>query len=267
MGEFIGNIWNTGILQPVVNTLIWLSTILFGNFGLTIIAFTIITRVLMIQLTLKQLPGTKALQALQPKMAQLQKKYAKDKQKLAKEQMALYRESGVSPAGCMVPMLVQMPIWIALYQAVTMALAVTPESLLNLSRYLYSWPAVHSALPLANKFLWLDLAVPDTVFLLPILVGGTMWLQQKQVTPPSTDPQQESRNQLMLWMMPLMFGFFTLSFPSGLALYWVTSNVLSILIQYRFTGSWGFGPPKVPAPPQASKEQKKQIAGPTQKTR
>lgn len=264
--EIFGEAWKIVIMQPVVNSLIWLSTILFGNFGLTIIAFTIVTRILMIPLTLKQLHATRALQTLQPKMSALQKKYAKDRQKLAKEQMALYKESGVSPAGCMVPMLVQMPVWIALYQAVTLALAATPEGLLNLSRYLYSWPVVHSALPLSNAFLWLNLADPD-ILLLPLLVGGTMWLQQKQVTPPSTDPQQQSRNQMMLWMMPMMFAFFTLSFPSGLALYWVTSNILSILIQYRFTGSWGFRTPKAPPPPPAPKELKKQAARPTKKAR
>lgn len=264
MGEFFSSLWNVIILQPVVNSLIWLSTILLYNFGLTIIAFTIVIRLLMFPLTIKQLHATKALQTLQPQLAKLQKKYAKDKQRLAKEQMELYRQSGVSPAGCMVPMLVQMPIWIALYQSIMKALAITPEDFLGLSRYLYSWQTVHSALPLSNGFLWLDLATPDTFLILPILVGGTMWLQQKQVTPPSVDPAQESRNRLMLWMMPLMFSFFTLSFPSGLALYWVASNIISILIQYRITGSWGFGAPKIitPPPPVTAKERKKLAAGP-----
>lgn len=232
------NIWDTIILQPMINILITLSHYLFNNFGITIIALTIIIRGVMYPLTLKQLRATRAMQSLQPKLTELQKKYAKDREKLAREQMKLYKESGVSPAGCMVPMLIQMPIWIALYQSIMLALAVAPEGLLNLSRYLYSWPMVYSILPLGSKFLWLNLAIPDSLLLLPILVGGTMWVQQKMVTPSTADPKQQSMSKMMLWMMPLMFAFLTLSFPSGLALYWVTSNVITIVIQYFVTG-WG----------------------------
>ncbi|GAH61650.1 unnamed protein product, partial [marine sediment metagenome] len=179
----MGEIWDLIILQPVLNSLVVLSSVLFSNFGLTIIGLTIIIRGAMYPLTVRQLRSTKAMQSLQPKLTELRQKYAKDKQKLAKEQMQLYKESGVSPAGCLLPMLIQMPIWIALYQSIMMALAVAPEGLLNLSRYLYSWPVVYSTLPLGSEFLWLNLAIPDRLFLLPILVGGTMWLQQKMVTP------------------------------------------------------------------------------------
>ena len=233
----------------MINILIVLSHYLFDNFGLTIIALTIVIRASMYPLTIKQLRASKAMQELQPKLTELQKKYAKDKDKLAKEQMRLYKESGANPAGCMVPMLIQMPIWIALYQSIMMALAVAPEGLLNLSRYLYSWPVVYSLLPLGNKFLWLNLATPDSLLLLPILVGGTMWVQQKMVMPTTADPKQQAQSRMMLWMMPLMFAFFTLQFPSGLALYWVTSNVISIVIQYFVTG-WGAlvkSPAKKPA--------------------
>ncbi|MFC1950363.1 YidC/Oxa1 family membrane protein insertase [Chloroflexota bacterium] len=222
----------------MINILIMLSRYLFNNFGLTIIVLTIIIRGVMYPLTIKQLRATKTMQALQPKLAELQKKYAKDREKLAKEQVKLYKESGVSPAGCMMPMLIQMPIWIALYQSIMLALAVAPEGLLNLSRYLYSWPELYSILPLGSKFLWLNLATPDSILLLPILVGGTMWVQQKMVTATSTDPKQQSMSKMMLWMMPMMFAFLTLSFPSGLALYWVTSNIITIVIQYFVTG-WG----------------------------
>jgi YidC/Oxa1 family membrane protein insertase len=176
------------------------------------------------------------MQALQPKLTELQKKYAKDKQRLAQEQMRLYKESGVSPAGCLLPLLVQMPVWFALYQSIMRVLAVIPENLLGLSKYLYSWPVVYSTLPLQNKFLWLNLATGD--MLLAILVGGTMWVQQKMVMTPTADPRQQSQANMMLWMMPMMFAFLTLSFPSGLALFWVTSNVIRIGIQYSVTG-WG----------------------------
>lgn len=213
-----------------------MSDYLLNNFGLTVIVLTIVIRLLMLPLTLKQLRSTKAIQSLQPKLMELQKKYAKDRNKLAQEQMSLYKQSGISPTGCAVPMLVQMPIWIALYQAIMLALAATPEGLLNLSRYLYSWPMLYPLLPLNSDFLWLDLTKGDMI--LAVLVGVTMWLQQKMVTLDSPNPQMQSQNRMMLWMMPLMFAFFTLSFPSGLALYWVVSNIVSIGIQYYVTG-WG----------------------------
>ncbi len=151
----------------------------------------------------------------------------------------------MNPAGCLLPMLIQMPIWIALYQSIMKVLAVAPEDFLSLSQHLYSaWPAVFSLVPLESQFLWLDLAIPDGWLILPILVGGTQWVQQKMTTAPTTDPKQQAQSQMMLWMMPLMFAFLTLSFPSGLALYWVTSNVISIVMQYFVTGWGGLMAPK-----------------------
>jgi len=250
----IGAAWDLIILKPVINGLIVVYSYLYSNFGLAIITLTIIVRFVTIPLTLKQLRATKAMQALQPKLAQLQQKYGKDRAKMAQEQMRLYKESGVSPAGCMLPMLIQMPIWIALYQSIIRLLAVTPEDFLGLSQYLYSWPVAYSVLPLGSTFLWLNLAIPDTLLILPIVVGGTMWLQQKMVMPSSADPKQQAQSRMMLWMMPLMFAFFTLQFPSGLALYWVTSNVISIVIQYYVTG-WGALAPSTAAKP-AGKDKK-----------
>jgi YidC/Oxa1 family membrane protein insertase len=235
----IGQIWDLIILSPMINVLIVVSGFLFHNFGLAIIVLTIIVRAVTLPLTLKQLRATRAMQELQPKIAELQKKYGRDKNRLAQEQMRLYRESGVSPAGCMLPMLVQLPIWIALFQSIIRVLAVVPEDFLNLSRHLYSsWQQVFSLVPLDSSFLWLNLAVPDSYLVLPILVGGTMWVQQKMVTPKGADPRQQAQSQMMLWVMPLMFAFLTLQFPSGLALYWVVSNLISIGVQYYITG-WG----------------------------
>ena len=236
----VGEIWDLIILSPMINILIVVSSALFNNFGLSIIVLTIIVRGITTPLTLKQLRSTKALQELQPKMAELHQKYGKDKQKLAQEQMRMYKESGVNPAGCLLPMLIQLPIWISLFQSIIRVLAIVPEDFLKLSGHLYSaWPQVFSLVPLNSRFLWLDLAVPDRFLLLPILVGGTMWLQQKMVTSKTGDPKQQAQSQMMLWIMPLMFAFLTLQFPSGLALYWVVSNVISIGMQYFITGGWG----------------------------
>ncbi len=223
-------------MQPMINTLIVLSNYLFSSFGLTIIVLTIIIRTVMYPLTVKQLRSTKAMQALQPRLTELQKKHAKDKSKLAREQMKMYKESGVSPAGCLVPMLVQLPVWIALYWSIIKVLAGSPEDFLGLSRFLYSWPLVYSVLPLNNHFLGMELSSPN--FVLALLVGVSMWVQQKMVTPVGADPKQQAQSRMMLWMMPMMFFFFSLQFPSGLALYWVASNVISIVMQYFVTG-WG----------------------------
>ena len=233
----IGAIWDLIILKPMINVVIGLSDILFSNFGLTIIIAAIIVRGALYPLTRRQLRATKAMQSLQPKIAELKKKHGKDKQRLAQEQMRLYKESGVSPAGCLGPMLIQMPIWIALYQAIIRILAVSPGSFLNLSHYLYDWPIVYSALPLNNHFLWMNLAVPD--FFLAILVGASMWITQKMMIPVSADPKQKSQTQMMTIMMPFMFFFLSMSFPSGLALYWVASNLITIVMQYFTLGGWG----------------------------
>ncbi|MDO8716894.1 MAG: YidC/Oxa1 family membrane protein insertase [Dehalococcoidales bacterium] len=231
--------WDQFILNPLINITVILSHILFGSFGLTIIVLTVIIRVLTFPLTLKQLRVSKSMQGIQAQMTELRSKYAKDKQKLAEEQMKLYKQSGMNPLGCILPMAIQMPVWIALYQAIIRVLAVAPEDFLSLSRSLYSsWPLGFSLVPLESRFLWLDLAAPDRLIILPILVGASMWVQQKMTTVQSTDPQQQSQSQMMLWMMPIMFAFLTLQFPSGLALYWAASNIIGIVMQYFVTG-WG----------------------------
>jgi YidC/Oxa1 family membrane protein insertase len=234
-----GDVWNLIIGNPVLNVLIASSHILFGSFGLAIIALTVIIRLISWPLTKRQLNSTKALQDMQPKIQELQKKYGKNQQKLQQEMMKLYKEAGVNPLGCLWPMLIQFPIWIALYQAIMGALATTPENLLNLAQRLYSWDVVSQAIPLNSHFLWLNLGSQGDLFL-AIIVGGTMWVQQKMTQAPAVDPRQESTSRMMLLMMPLMFGFLTLMFPSGLALYWAVSNIIGIATQYFATGGWGY---------------------------
>lgn len=231
------NIWDYVLLQPMINILITLSHYLLNNFGITVILLTLIIRFILLPLTLKQLRSTKKMQDLQPKLAEIQKKYAKDKQMLAQEQMKLMKESGVSATGCAIPMIIQFPIWIALYQAIILVLAAHPESLLNLSRYIYSWALPLTILPLNKEFLGMNLANPNTI--IAILVGVSMWVQQKMVTnSEGQDPRVAQQSQLMLWMMPLMFTFFSFSFASGLSLYWLISNIFSVVVQY-FVSGWG----------------------------
>ncbi|MBI4287036.1 MAG: membrane protein insertase YidC [Chloroflexi bacterium] len=231
-------LWNLIFIKPMLNSLIVIYDILFNNFGLAIVFFTLVVRAAMTPLTLRQIRSSQAMAAIQPKLQELQKKYGKDKQKLSQETMQLYKEHGMNPLGCLGPMVIQMPIWIALYQVILKAIAATPEDLLDLNRYLYSWPIVHRLVPLKEDFLWLNLGQPDPLYLLPILVGGSMWVQQKMTPMTSGDPRQQSMNKMMLWMMPIMFGLFTLQFASGLAIFWVVSNLVGIATQYFVTG-WG----------------------------
>ena len=232
--------WFDAILvNPILNALVVLYSILFSQFGLAIIVFTVIMRLIMLPLQVKQTKQIKGMQSLQPKMKEIQQRYPKDPQRRSQETMRLYREAGVNPLGCLGPMLIQLPIWIGLYRALLKSLGTTPDHLVGLSQRLYSWnPLADSAIPLSSNFFGLDLANPDPTPILPVLVGVSTWAQQKMTTMPSVDPRQASTNNMMLWMMPFMLAFFAFTFPSGLALYWTVSNVIGVAIQGFMTRDW-----------------------------
>jgi YidC/Oxa1 family membrane protein insertase len=247
------NIWELIIQQPLTNVLIVMSHYLGGSFGAAVIVLTIVINLILLPMTLSQIRSSKKMQDLQPKLQDIQKKYAKDKQKLAEEQMKLYKTAGIKPVGCMVGMFIQMPVWIALYQSIMLALAASPEGLLGLSRFLYPWDVVYNALPLSQYFLGMNLASPNPI--LAVLVGVAMWVQQKMSSTPNSDPRQQQQATMMLWMMPLLFTFMALSFNAGLAIYWVASSLFRIVLQYRISG-WG-GLKKQPPPPTAEAEKKR----------
>ena len=240
--EIIAEIWNQAIIRPMINSLIMLYQLFFSNFGLGIIVFTIAVRGLMFPLTLRQSRQIKQMGALAPKMKEIQEKYADDKPRASRETMRLYKEAGVNPIGCLGPMVVQFPIFIGLYQALRQTLPSTPERLAGLSEHLYTWlPQVNAAVPLDSHFLGLDLSTTAQQagvvgWALAVLVGASMWVTQKMTSMPAADPRQESTQRTMLWMMPLMFGYFTLFFQSGLALYWIVSNIVGIAIQGSVSG-------------------------------
>jgi len=247
--EAIGLLWNEVIIRPMINGLVFLYSILFSNMGLSIIFFTLIVRCIMLPLTLKQVHSMRRMGTIQPKLSALKEKYKNDPKKLSQETLGIYKQAGVNPLGCLGPMVIQFPIWIGLYQALIKTLPTNPDSLVSLSEKLYSWlPLVHTAVPLSSQFLWMDLVEPDpSVIIMPVLVGATTWAQQKMSTMPSADPRQQSTNSMMLWMFPLMLGVLSLTFPSGLSLYWVVSNAVGIGVQYFITG-WGPLFAKAPAP-------------------
>ena len=265
--QYISWIFTNGLIIPMTNFLVLLSRLSFGSFGIAIIIFTLIMRGLTWPLTRQQLRASRAMQVVQPQVQALQKKY-KDPKRRSEETMKIYKEAGMNPLGCIWPMLVQFPIWIALYQAIRFTLGSSPEGLLNLSQRLYPWAFLRTAAPLETQFLWMDMGQPDPTMIMAVLVGASMWVQQRMMTPanPSADPQQQQMNQTMLWMMPLMFAFFTLQFPSGLALYWVATNVVSVILQYFYLGpsnvSWRriFSLSSASAPAAAPAKQKSEAA-------
>ena len=234
--ELLNWVWTNGLVIPQTNFLVFLSRVSFGSFGVAIIIFTLIMRLMTWPLTRSQLRSTRAMQEIQPRIQEIQKKYT-DPKRRSEETMKLYREGGVNPLGCIWPMLVQFPIWIALFQSIRFTVGFTPENLLELSQRLYPWSYLRTAVPLETQFLGMDMG-SNSPLIMAILVGGTMWVQQRMMTPTNVaaDSQQQSMNNMMLIMMPLMFGFFTLQFPSGLALYWVATNVVSIVLQYFSIG-------------------------------
>lgn len=234
--------WET-FVSIFVNVLLWIYNLLGTGphmFGVAIILFTILIRIVTWPLNAQQMKSAKAMQDLQndEDWKKIQKKYAKDKEKLAQEQMRVYREKGINPFGSCLPTLIQFPILIGLYQAIIRALGATPLDLLKLSRSINTdLLDVANLIPLNSNFLWMNLGQPEPFYILAIVVALTTYVQSKLTLPPTTNPndQTAAMGQSMTITMPLMLGWFALTFPSGLAVYFVTSNLLGI-IQYAAQG-------------------------------
>ena len=244
------NIWDTLILNPMINALLYIYDFLgptlglAGAFGLAIIVFTILIKVISLPLTIKQQHSTQRTQALQkdPEFLKIQKKYKGDRQKLQEEQMKLYKKRGINPlAGCL-PVLISFPIIFGLYGAIIRSLADSPSPLLEFSKHIYS-SVSSTIIPLDSQFLWMDLGQPerfpipalegipilgDGIPILAIIVVITSYLQTKLTTPPQPGAQGAGMGQMMGIYMPLLIGYFAYTFAAGLALYFVVSNLFAI---------------------------------------
>lgn len=173
-----------------------------GNYGLAIILMTIILKVIFYPLTKKSIDSMKDMQKIQPQLAILKEKYKNDKQKFNTEMMDLYKRYKINPVGGCLPMIVQIPVFIALYEVLYVAIELRH----------------------APFFLWItDLAAQDPYYITPILMGAAQFVLQK-MTPTPGDPTQA---KIML-IMPVVFTFMFLSFPAGLVLYWLVNNVLQL---------------------------------------
>lgn len=209
LGVGLEHIVDFGFFSILALPLFWLLKQLYAvvhNYGIAIIILTILTRIPFIPLINKSQASMKKLQDVQPLMAEIREKHKKDPQRMQKELMELYKKHKVNPMGGCLPMLIQIPVFFALFKVLGISIELRH----------------------APFMMWVqDLSVKDPWFVLPVLMGVTMFIQQK-MTPSAMDPKQQ---KIMLFM-PIIFTFLFFTFPSGLVLYWLVSNILSIIQQY-----------------------------------
>ncbi len=224
--------WDTLIVNPMINALLFFYDLLGNNFILAIAFFTVLIRLITLPLNMRQQRSMLRTQEIQPQIQAIQKKYRDNPQKMQEE----FRRIGYNPAdtltGCL-PTLLQFPILIGLYQAIVIILGTTPQALFELVPRVYSFINLTELIPVENKFLWLNLSQPDPFFVLPIVVFASMFIQQKLLAPaPSAQNQKDNpaaaMTQSMQYTMPLMFGFFSLQFPAGLSIYFILANIIGI---------------------------------------
>ena len=234
-------------INVFVNVLLFIYNLVGQNFGIAIILFTILIRLITHPLMVQQIKGTQGMQNLQqnPRFKEIQTKYKDDKEKLAQEQMALYKELGISPFASCLPTLIQFPIIIALYQSITKAMASAPLDVVHLVQNTFPGLLdITRLIPLNNHFLWMNLGQPERlpVFgigipVLAVVVVISTYVQSKLITPPSANPNDQGAqmSKMMNLYMPFLMGYLSYTLASGLALYFVASNLIGIA-QYAMLG-------------------------------
>ncbi len=176
-----------------------------GNFGVSIIIVTILIKIALLPLTLKQDKSMKEMKKIQPELEKIKEKYANDKQMLNIKTMELYKEHKVNPLGGCLPLLIQLPILIALFGVLR-----------------------NGIIPQDSSFLWLKLSDKDPYYILPILNGAVSFFQQKLMGSADSNPQMKN----MMYIFPVMMIYISYRMPSGLQLYWLTSSILAVVQQY-----------------------------------
>jgi YidC/Oxa1 family membrane protein insertase len=209
--------WLTQILKPIETLLGYIIEFFYRgipSYGIGIILLTIVVRIILLPLTISQTRSMARMQMLQPELKEIQKQHKDDQQKMQQEVMAFYKKNNVNPlAGCL-PLLLQMPIFFALFQLLRdLGVKVLGAG----SQTIY-------------KFLWMDLRTPDPFYILVILMVGTMILTSKMT---QTDMTKTGiSNTMMTYLLPVVFGFISIRLQSGILIYWVTTNIWSIGQQY-----------------------------------
>lgn len=256
----------TSFVSLFLNLLLFIYKIV-GNFGLAIIIFTVLIKLLTHPLMQSQIKSSKAMTELQtdPEYLDMMEKYKNDRERLAQEQMKLYQKKGVNPTASCLPTFIQLPIIFALYQAVIAAIVSTPLGMVDLiKRVIPSWIKVSDVFPINPNFLWMNLGMPERLYIgnvgipvLAILVLLTTILQTKLTQPETPKDDKGGASAAMMTgmmniYMPLLMGFMAYSLASGLALYFLVSNIFTIC-QYAVLGTlhWEnlkFWEKKKPAP-------------------
>ena len=273
----------TSFVNLFLNLLLFIYK-LVGNFGLAIIIFTVLIKLITHPLMQSQIKSSKAMSELQqdPEYLEMMEKYKNDKERLAQEQMKLYQKKGINPTASCLPTFIQLPIIFALYQAVIAAIVSTPLGMMDLiKRVIPSWIKVSEVFPINPNFLWMNLGMPERLMIgnfglpvLAILVLLTTILQTK-LTQPETpqDDKGGAGTAMMTGMMniymPLLMGFMAYSLASGLALYFLVSNIFTIC-QYAVLGTlhWEnlkFWEKKKPAPKPQTKRRSYSTSTPVKK--
>ena len=204
--------WFAKIVVPLLQALKWINRYI-GNYGISIIVLTILINILIFPLRHRSMVSMKKMQSLQPQIKAIQDRYAKykmtdpERQKMNPEMMALYKQKGVNPASGCIPMLLTFPVLLAFYNLLNSSIE------LRGAMFIPGWIT--------------DLAQKDPTYIWPILMGATMFWQQR-MTPSTADPMQ----QKIFLLMPVIFTVMFLSMPAGLVVYWLTSNILTIGQQY-----------------------------------
>jgi YidC/Oxa1 family membrane protein insertase len=238
--------WETIIVNPFTNVLLMIYKLIGGDFGIAIILFTILIRLITHPLMASQIKGSTKMQEMQSskEWQDIQKKYKDDKEKLAQEQMKYYKEIGYNPLSSCLPTLIQIPLIFGLYQSIIRALAPSPMQLLTLTRTVYPIFHVGDLVPLNSRFLWMNLGQPEKIYvlgvaipLLAIIVALTTYVQSKVTMPATSTPgdQGAMMGKMMAIYMPLLLGYFALTFASGLSIYFIASNLIGIA-QYALLG-------------------------------
>lgn len=243
----LGNFFYIIFTQPIFNGLILLDHVL-GDFGLSIIVLTILVRLILFPLTLRQLKSTKAMQAIQPLIADVKKQYPKDQRAQLEAQQAIYKEYGINPAAGCLPLFIQLPVIYGLFNSLNTVLRNHP-TVASINNSIYPFLPHITRLPDANlnwltfiNHSWfINLGVPDPTHILPILAGLATFIQLRMSQPrtsAATKNAMAQQMQIMQFIMPFITLIFAWSFPAGLALYWTTTSVFSMVQQYFVTG-WG----------------------------
>lgn len=261
----IGQIFDLVFFGPIINMLVLIFQGLSalhipGALGFSILILTIIIRMLVWPFMASQIKATKKMADLKPHLSELKKKHKDDKKALAAAQMALYKEHGVNPAGGCLPAIIQIPVFIALYQAISNILPGAGANIDKINSLLY-FPQLKISSSLDPNFFGLPLGVKPSdwgisaLLLIPLLTAALTFVQSKMTLPkpvkhyPSDSPKEGKEKEgmeesmgavqgQMVYLMPIMIGYFAYQFPVGLAIYWNAYTILGIIQQHRVAG-WG----------------------------